>query len=254
MISIFNDIYIAEDLPVLYIKPLNAVVLSDVHIGFEQEMANKGIYIPKVQKKRFLTIYRKALDYFKTNKLIINGDFKHTFNKITKQERDELTEILTELNENKIEVKIVKGNHDNYISAVTEKFSNVELVEDINVNDISIFHGHKRIDVQENENKVYIIGHEHPRLSIKDRLGFARKLQCFLKVPLRNNSTVIVLPATGTYQSGNDVTLSHSTYMSHIMREHSILEKARPYVIVEGQGIMEFPELGLLKDIIHSMV
>ncbi|MEM3351894.1 MAG: phosphoesterase, partial [Saccharolobus sp.] len=33
-------------------------------------------------------------------------------------------------------------------------------------------------------------------------------------------------------------------------KEHGILEKAKPYVIVEGEGIMEFPELGLLKNVL----
>ncbi|BCU71157.1 metallophosphoesterase [Stygiolobus caldivivus] len=248
MISISPEIYVAEDLPVLYIKPLDSVVLSDVHIGYEEDMATKGIFIPKIQKKRFLTIYKRALKIFKTNKLIVNGDFKHSFSKLSKQEKAELTEILTQIKEEGIELKIVRGNHDNYISTVSDKFDNIELVEEINYDKIVIFHGHRDIEVK--PEFIYIIGHEHPRLSIKDKLGFSHKIQCFLKMPLSNNSTVIILPATGIYQSGNDISLIHTNYMSPIIRKNGILEKARPYGVIEGQGIMEFPELGLLKDLI----
>ncbi|BFH74334.1 metallophosphoesterase [Sulfurisphaera javensis] len=248
MISLTEDIFIDEDLPVIYIKRLNSIVLSDVHIGYEEEMASKGIFIPKVQKKRFLTIFRRAREVFKTNKLIINGDLKHTFNRLTKQEKNELTEIFQELKDDGTEITIVKGNHDNYLSLVTEKFDNIKLVDSLTVDNLTIFHGHLNIPIE--ENKVYIIGHEHPRLGLRDKLGFIRRMQCFLVTPLKNNSKVIVLPAIGIYQAGNDISLIHSNYMSQIMREYSILEKAKPYVIIEKEGIMEFPELGLLKDIL----
>ncbi|TRM93373.1 phosphoesterase [Sulfolobus sp. B1] len=250
MLEIVKDVYIAEDLPVIYIKGINSIVMSDIHIGYEEEMAKKGIYIPRIQKKRFLNILNRAISTFKTRNLIINGDFKHTFERLTRQERDELTEILTYLKENEINVRIVKGNHDNYISLITEKFDNVDLVEDIDLGEIFITHGHKQIEPR--EETTYIIGHEHPRISIRDKLGFARKFQSFLVMPIKEkvNSKILVLPAIGIYQAGNDISLIHSNYLSNLVKEHGILEKAKPYVIIEGEGIMEFPELGLLKNIL----
>ncbi|NON61808.1 metallophosphoesterase [Acidianus sp. RZ1] len=248
MIEIEHDILIEEDLPVLYLRSLNAVVLSDVHIGYEEEMARKGIFLPKVQEKRFLNIYKKALDIFKPKYIIIDGDFKHQFNGLGRQEREQLNDILSKIKEDNTEVKIVKGNHDNYITLVSDKFDNVEVLDQITADNVVILHGHKDVGIE--KGKIYIIGHEHPRISLRDRLGFSRKLQCFLDVPLKEDSKVIILPSTGIYQSGNDVTLSHSSYMSPIIKTHSILEKARPFVIVEGEGIIEFPELGILEKII----
>ena len=248
MISLIDDIYIAEDLPVVYIKRLNSIVLSDVHIGYEEEMASKGIFIPKIQKKRLLNIINRSIEIFKTNRIIINGDLKHSFSKLTKQEKTELTDIFQELKEKGIKVTIIKGNHDNYISLVTEKFDNIKLVDSLSIENLVIFHGHTNIQVE--ENKIYIIGHEHPRLGLRDKLGFSRKMPCFLITPLKNNSKVLVLPAIGIYQAGNDISLNHSNYMSPLMREFSVLEKSKPFVIIEKEGIMEFPELYLLKDIV----
>jgi len=247
MISLIDDIYIDEDLPVIYIKRLNSIVLSDVHIGYEEEMTSKGIFIPKVQKKKFLNTVNRAIEIFKTNRIIINGDLKHSFSKLTRQEKSELTEIFQELKDKGIEVIIIRGNHDNYISLVTEKFDNIKLVDSISIDNLVIFHGHNNIQVE--ENKIYIIGHEHPRLGLRDKLGFTRKMSCFLLAPLKNNSKVLVLPAIGIYQAGNDISLIHSNYMSQLMRKYAILEKAKPFVIIEKEGIMEFPELYLLKDI-----
>jgi len=250
MLEIAKGIQIDEDLPVLFIKNINSIVLSDVHIGYEGEMSKKGIYIPRIQKKRFINIVNKAISVFNTKNIIVNGDFKHTFDRLTKQEKEELNEILTYLKNEGANLTIVKGNHDNYISLVTEKFDNVKLVEDLDIGEIFITHGHKQIIPR--SDTIYIIGHEHPRLSIRDKLEFSRKFQCFLKVPIKNvpSSKIIILPAIGIYQAGNDISLIHSNYMSNLVKEYAILEKAKPYVIVEGEGIMEFPELGLLRNIL----
>ncbi|BBG23864.1 metallophosphoesterase [Sulfuracidifex tepidarius] len=249
MIEIAKSLFIESDLPVVYLKEIDAVVMSDVHIGYEQDMARKGIYIPKVQKKRFLSIYEKSINTFKVKKIIINGDFKHSFEKLTRQENEELSEIFKRTRDDGIEVKVVKGNHDNFISLVTEKFDNVELLEDMKLNDVVITHGHK--NVEKSDGMTYILGHEHPRLSVRDKIGYVKRFQVFLKVPVKDSSSnIIVLPSVGTYQAGNDVTILHSGYMSPLIRNHGSLENARPYVIIEGEGIMEFPELKLLRKIL----
>lgn len=248
LVSILRDLEVEEDLPVIYSRRLDSIILSDVHIGYEEEMASKGIFLPRIQKKRFLSIYRRALDVFKTNKVIINGDMKHRFNGLGRQEKEDLTEIFKDMKENGTIVKLIRGNHDNYISLVTEKFDNIELLDEIESEDLFIFHGHREIEPK--DGKIYVIGHEHPRISIRDKLGFAKKFQCFLVSPIAGNSYVIALPALGGYQSGNDISLVHSGYMSPLMKRHAILEKAKPFVIVENEGIMEFPELNLLKNII----
>lgn len=242
------NIYIESDVPAVYYAGLDAIILSDVHIGFEEDMQRKKVYLPRVQKKRFLKIYRRALEVFKSKRLIVDGDMKHIFEKIGSQEREDLLEIFSALKEDGIDVKVVKGNHDNYITVVTDKFDNVELVDELIDGDILITHGHRPFKLS--EGKVAVVGHEHPRISLRDRLGFNRKLQCFLDVPLRDGGRVLVLPAVGTYQAGNDVSLIHNNFLSPTLRNSAVLEDARPYVIIENQGIMEFPPMGALKDIL----
>jgi len=162
MLELTKGILIAEDLPALYVKHANSVVMTDVHIGDEEEMSRKGIYIPRIQKKRFLSITNRVFSVFNTKKLIVNGDFKHTFEKLTRQEKEELNEILKYLKDNGVEVIIVRGNHDNYISLVTEKFDNVRLVDELDLGEILITHGHKVIEPRNNTTD--IIGHETPKI------------------------------------------------------------------------------------------
>jgi len=249
VIEISEGIYVSDDLPVVYFRPLDAVVMSDIHIGFEEEMARKGIFLPRVQKKRFLSVYRKAREIFNFKTLIINGDLKHIYERLGTQERMELTEIFTQLKEEGMEVKVIKGNHDTYISLVTDKFDNVELLEELTHSGVTFTHGHKEVDL--NSANTVVIGHEHPRISLRDRIGYARRMQCFLVVPLSaSGKRVVALPSIGSYQSGNDISLSHANFMSPIMRKLAVLERTKPYIIVEGQGILEFPELGVIKDLL----
>ncbi|MEM3213377.1 MAG: phosphoesterase, partial [Metallosphaera sp.] len=163
-------------------------------------------------------------------------------------EKDDLTDIFKDMKENGVSVSLIKGNHDNYISLVAEKFDNVELLDQLEQDNVYVYHGHREVEIK--EGKIYVIGHEHPRISIRDKLGFSRKFPCFLVSPIQNNSYVVTLPALGGYQSGNDVSLIHSNYMSYLMRKYAVLEKTKPFIIIENEGIMEFPELGLLKNII----
>ncbi len=247
MVEILPGIEIAGDLPVIYLRPANAVVISDTHIGYEEEMASQGVFIPRVQKKRMVEAYTKALNYFKAKRLIINGDVKHTFSKLTRQEREELSQIFADLKEKGVEVIVVRGNHDNYIGSIADKFE-VRIVETYSVDNVILTHGH--VEISPEEGKIYVIGHEHPRISIRDSLGFKRKFKSFLVAPLKGGGQVLVLPSTAIYQPGNDISLIRSNYLSPLMREHAILEKAKPYVIVEGEGIMEFPALELIKDLL----
>ncbi|BCU68429.1 phosphoesterase [Sulfolobales archaeon HS-7] len=247
MLTLAEELYIADDLPILFDKALNSIVLSDVHIGYEEELAKKGVFLPHVQKKRFLDLYKRAVNIFSTKNIIINGDMKHIFEKLGRTEREELTEIFKFLKEDGANVMLVLGNHDNYITIVTDKYDNIQVTDELRTANRLYMHGHKEVSSLE---KYVIIGHEHPRLSMRDRIGYARKMPCFLKVPRRDGGYIIVLPSLGLYQSGNDITLSHSSFLSPIMRKEAMLVRAKPFVIIESQGIMEFPELGVIADLI----
>lgn len=247
MIEISNGLFLEADLPVLYSSKLKAVIMSDVHIGYEEELAKKGVYLPSAQKRRFISIYKRSREIFGVQHFIVSGDLKHIFFKLGTQERRDLEEIFRVMKEDGSELVVTKGNHDNYLSIITDKFDNVRLVDEVKEGELLIYHGHREADL--GGISTVVIGHEHPRVTLRDKLGVSRKMQCFLKVPLREGQEAIVMPSTGTYQAGNDISLLHSNFMSPIMREKAILEKAKPFGIIEGHGILEFPELALLRDI-----
>ncbi len=245
---------IIHSLPAVYIRSLRAVVLADLHLGFEEEAARQGYYVPRIQLMRALEVLRRSLDETGADWVIFAGDVKHSFSRLLSSERRELREVFEYLRRRNVRATVVRGNHDNYLILVARDYD-VELVEELFMDGILIIHGHKRPQGEYgNPIKAVIMGHEHPSLRLRDKLGFIAKLPAFLTAPYpRLNATLVVLPAVGQYQTGTTVSLSPETYLSPILREDIPLQEIRPYVLAEELGVLEFPELGLLDDLLDKI-
>jgi len=50
--KIFDVIEIVESFPAVYIKRLNLLVITDLHLGYETAAAEEGMFIPKIQYKK----------------------------------------------------------------------------------------------------------------------------------------------------------------------------------------------------------
>jgi putative SbcD/Mre11-related phosphoesterase len=242
---ITSDLYLLVGYPALYVKSVRAVVISDLHLGFESAVSSEGIYLPRVQLKKAIDLVTNLSKITNAEKLIINGDLKHVFEKLTLQEREESTKLLSVAKDYFKEIVLVRGNHDNYISVVTSRFD-IPILEKLELNPETVaLHGH----IYEEEAlryKYIVIGHEHPSLRIPDELGGVLRFPCFLVTPLRNSSTAIVLPAAGHYQTGNPVTLDENQYLSPLIKKQGIIGESVPYVVEYGKITLEFPRLSKL--------
>ncbi len=239
-------------LPAVYVRRLRAVVLADLHIGFEEEAAEYGYFLPRVQFRRGFEVTVNALDETGADWVIFAGDVKHHFSRLSRVEREELDRLFGELSRRGVRVTVVRGNHDNFLPPVAKRHG-VEIVQELLVDRILIVHGHKPIGEREGVD-VIIMGHEHPSIRLRDRLGYVAKLSCFLVGRHEpSGAGLIVLPAVGQYQTGTTVSLSPDTYLSPVLRREVVLEKLKPYVLAEEVGVLEFPELGLLEDLLAEV-
>ncbi len=236
--------------PAVYIRGLRALVFADLHLGFEEEAARHGYFVPRVQLKRALRLLEDAFSLYDPDRVIIVGDVKHTFDRLTRLEREEVSKLFEALAKRGVEVKVVKGNHDSYLVVVARDYG-VEVVKGhLELDGIVFVHGHRRLP-EGLRPRLIIMGHEHPSIAIRDRIGYVAKAPCFLVG--RHEPTgadLLVLPAVGVYQTGTSVTTMAETYLSPILREEVDLRRVKPYVIAEGLGVLEFPELGELEDLL----
>ncbi len=242
-----SGVDVINELPAVYLRKYKMALLADAHIGFEEEMAEKGIYIPRFQKKRLMNILDEVFSTVDVEVLAVVGDFKHKFNELGKIERIELSEIIRYVSSRVEKFVVVRGNHDNYLSVLTRKF-NFELVDQLNIGEFLITHGHTELPEQVNA-RYLIIGHEHPVITLRDSLGSIGRFQCFLVGETKHGSQLLTLPAVGAYQTGSRVTLDKHTYLSPVLRDQSMLETLRPVIVDEEVGVLELPTLKDLHDV-----
>lgn len=229
--------------PIAYMPEYRVLILSDLHLGLEESLASTGIYIPRVQLSKIISIVGRVLgNMVKADVLLINGDVKHSFSHLSKQERFEVRKFLNLARNYVEEIVIVRGNHDNYLPLAL-KGLDVELVEAFEIGSYRFVHGHKREDLSKVEEEIIVIGHEHPSIALRDELGYVAKFPCFLAGELRGGKSILVLPAMSIYASGTNATVDKYQYLSPIIREYGLVEDFKPYIFDEEIGVLELPRL-----------
>jgi metallophosphoesterase superfamily enzyme len=138
-------------------------VITDIHIGFEERINKKGIFIdPKKNVDEFLTLVSDALIKTKINNLIILGDLKSSIKVITRSEWDNIPYFLNSLSK-LCNIYLVPGNHDGNIMHLISNNINLMSIKGMELGNTLLTHGHAIPIVGKNIDKI-ITGHLHPIL------------------------------------------------------------------------------------------
>ncbi|MAG50069.1 phosphoesterase [archaeon] len=217
----------------LYLSKYKTLIISDLHIGFEESLNKQGIFVPRFQLDDLFKRLKGILDKVEIKRIIINGDLKHEFGTISDQEwRDSLK--LIDLFLEYSEVILVKGNHDAIFEPIAKK-KNIKIVDSFKIDDICILHGNK---ILENlDCNILIIGHDHPVVSLREN-SRVEKYKCFLKGKWKDKN-LIVMPSFKLLIEGSDV--FKEKLLSPYLDDVSDFE-----VFVVGDKIYKF---GILKEI-----
>ena len=218
--NISKDIAIVD--LALYVK--GTLIISDVHIGYEEALNKQGVFVPRFQFKeviiRLEAIFKK-LGKKPIETIVINGDVKHEFGRISDQEWRHTLRLLDFLGRHCKEVILVKGNHDKILGPIAEK-RKVKVVEHYLINKsikktsitkkplkiiknkILVIHGDKiPSDDVLKESSTIIIGHEHPAVSVKDGPR-VETFKAYLKGKWKNK-TLIVQPSFFLVTEGSNI-------------------------------------------------
>jgi len=209
----------------LLIKDKRILIFSDFHIGYEEALNKQGILVPRFQFKDVIKRLGKIFSELKKTKLekiIINGDLKHEFGRISEQEWRETLRLLDFLTNFCNEIILVKGNHDTIIGPIAEK-KKVKIVEYFLVGNTLIIHGNK---IPEKgllkKAKTIVIGHEHPAISLREDIRI-EKFKCFLKGKYKRKK-LIIMPSFCLATEGTDVLKEKliSPFLDHDLRNFEV--------------------------------
>ena len=245
--SISDTISIIDGMPIMYLEDLEALVLTDLHLGIEAIMSEDGTFSPFNQTQKQIETISGYLSSIKPKILILNGDIKHSFHEPTRIENRDVKNFLRSISLLVNEIHITKGNHDVFLNWVVRDIQNATFHEDHCVLKQYFFtHGDKSLPSElSNEIEYVIIGHEHPVLHANVN-GFQKvRVPIFLKGPFSNRKAqLIVQPSFTDYSSGTPIhPLSKENLLSPILREEVDLSLFEIFALNEDKEVLKFPSL-----------
>lgn len=154
------------------------LIIADLHLGVEYEIFKSGISIPSQLEK-----IKKRIDYLvkktKAKELVFLGDIKHNIPVASYQEMREVPGFLKHFSK-KLKVFIVKGNHDGNIEKMAKNIK-VYSGSGFKIKNFGFAHGQSWISKKLLDCEYLVIGHEHPAIEFKDKIGFRSIEHCWLK-------------------------------------------------------------------------
>ncbi|MFH1327512.1 MAG: metallophosphoesterase [Candidatus Bathyarchaeota archaeon] len=162
------------------------LVVTDLHLGFECELAQMGINLPS-QTSKIRDNLIKLLENSKPNRLIILGDLKHSIPNISNQEWQEIPQFFESISEKVAKIELIPGNHDTGISRFLR--AGLKIASDRGLllgkkEKIGFFHGHAWPSPKLFEADYWATGHSHPVIQFKGMFSFRTIRPVWVKIPL----------------------------------------------------------------------
>jgi len=157
------------------------LLISDPHIGWENKLQEKGIYIPS-QTSKILDKLIVLIDNYKPEKLVILGDVKYTVIKTELGEWRDIPEFFDRLLTHVKDIAIIRGNHDANLEPLLSDRVTLFPATGAIIGDVGLFHGHKWPSPELLKCKTLIMGHIHPVVVFRDPAGFKATKQVWMKI------------------------------------------------------------------------
>jgi len=148
------------------------LVISDTHIGFEKELAEKGVSIPS-QTPRLLGKLEGIVKRHSPDRVVILGDVKHGTVKIQSQEWMDVPEFFEQLLRLVGNVEVVPGNHDGGLKALLPREVIFHRRERIFMGEgkALLIHGHSWPSPKSFDSDLIIMGHNHFTVEFRETSG-----------------------------------------------------------------------------------
>jgi putative SbcD/Mre11-related phosphoesterase len=149
------------------------LLVSDLHLGLEKEMASKGFRIPPYSQK-MLDRMNSLAEKNHLNRVIVVGDVKHSIGKVQDIDWEIIPWFFETLLDVFSSVEVVPGNHDALIRSLLPTRVKLHGAEGtvIGTRDkIGIAHGHSWPSQEVIASRCIVMGHSHFRYEMRDRFG-----------------------------------------------------------------------------------
>jgi len=159
-----------------------ALVVSDLHLGWERLLSQRGVYVPS-QTPKIKNMLLKLINETKPTQLILLGDIKDAITKVSMEEWKDIPEFFEDIQEKVSEIQVILGNHDGNLEPLLPQAVKIVPSSGISFGDVGLFHGHAWPAPELLECRSLVTGHVHPTVAIRDPMGLRITRQVFVKAP-----------------------------------------------------------------------
>ncbi|AFS83064.1 metallophosphoesterase [Candidatus Nitrosopumilus sediminis] len=162
------------------------LVITDIHIGFENSMASNQIFIGKNSTiNESIQELSQIIDLEKPDSVILLGDIKSSIKNISRNEWDEVPLFFKKIRE-KCDVTLIPGNHDANIQRLVpdniSMISSTGMVEE----NVLLTHGHTMPSENFSHVDKIIMGHVHPVFFQEDSIMNGQRVWVSIKTEKEN--------------------------------------------------------------------
>lgn len=183
-------------------EPTDALILGDTHIGEESALNDQGVLLPQFAFQDLYKRTQRILDATQPSRILLNGDVKHNFGRISKDEWDN-TYTYIELLRSHGDLTIIRGNHDVLLDPITDEYD-IDVAPHECLQGVFVAHGHEdeRPKAFKDADTV-VLGHEHPAITLRDGER-AEQYKAYVKGRL-DDKTVVLMPSMNQLREGSDL-------------------------------------------------
>ncbi len=163
-----------------------SLIVTDIHIGFENTLATNEIFIGKNSTiNETIQELSEIIDKEKPDSVILLGDVKSSIKSISRNEWDEVPMFFKKIRE-KCDVILVPGNHDANIQKLVP--DNISMISSTGMVDENILLTHGHTMPSENFSHVdkIIMGHIHPVFFQEDSVINGQRVWLSMKTEKEN--------------------------------------------------------------------
>jgi len=182
------------------------LVITDLHIGFENSMASNEIFVGKNSTiNETIQEVSEIIESQKPDSLILLGDVKSSIKSISRNEWDEIPRFFKEIGE-KCDVTLIPGNHDASIQRLVpdniSMISSAGMVEE----NMLLTHGHTMPSENFSHVDKIVMGHIHPVFFQEDSIMNGQRVWVSIKTekekifPNKSGEIeIIIIPSFNRY-------------------------------------------------------
>jgi uncharacterized protein len=156
------------------------IVVTDLHIGFEEKFKSSGVRI-EANPDAMLSELEEIIGQNAATNLVIAGDVKSGIDRILKSEWETVPKFFSKLSK-KCHVTIVPGNHDGGLDHLVPEEVQLADINGLLISDSLILHGHTRPLMKFKDCRRILMGHVHPIFQRKGSPLSGSPVWAFLKI------------------------------------------------------------------------